>query len=120
MIGAGVENSTDAVRLPAYASLARVGVIVPSANCCAEPELTAMAPDGVALFVTRLRLRSAGVADIRSMAAAAESAAELLADLDPALVLFHCTGASSLADDGFIGRIESEPSTSASRAASIQ
>jgi maleate isomerase len=106
MVSPRVEISTPvAAAAPGYASRARVGVIVPSANTCAEPELSALMPDGIALAITRLRLRSASVDAIRAMARAAEEAADLLADASPSLVLFHCTGASSLVDEGFVARL---------------
>lgn len=76
----------------------RLGVIVPSINSCVEPEFVALLPAAVSLHVTRLSLPSGAPDELRAMAAAAGTAARLLAHLDPAAVLFHCTAATTALD----------------------
>lgn len=76
----------------------RVGVIVPSINSCVEPEFAALAPPGVTFHATRLALPTGAPDELRAMAAAAGTAAALLAHLDPAAVLFHCTAATTALD----------------------
>ncbi|MBR8094669.1 hypothetical protein KDX09_35485 [Burkholderia cenocepacia] len=73
---------------------ARVGLIVPSANAAAEPEIRLMLPPGVSLHITRVKLTGSSRADIEGMAAGATEAAMLLADARVDLVAFHCTAAS--------------------------
>ena len=40
-----------------YGDRARIGMLLPSVNRAAEPQITAMLPRGVALHTTRLRCR---------------------------------------------------------------
>lgn len=84
---------------------ARVGVLLPSGNTLAEGELHDFAPADVELFTTRVRLRSAATEEVLAMAEESELAAQMLADVAPDLVLFHCTGASALAGDGLTERV---------------
>jgi maleate cis-trans isomerase len=85
-----------------YGWRARVGLIVPSVNSCTEPQFRMMAPDGVAFYATRLALRGGGGrAELLAMAEHVEDAAALLNDLDPALILFHCTAASLAGGVGY-------------------
>ena len=41
-----------------YGDRARIGMLLPSVNRAAEPQITEMLPEGVSLHTTRLRLRS--------------------------------------------------------------
>ncbi|WP_158940740.1 aspartate/glutamate racemase family protein [Burkholderia sp. S171] len=75
--------------------MGRIGLIVPSANVAAEPEIAAMLPPGVALYTTRLKLTGSSPADIQGMAARAGEGAELLADAKVDVIAFHCTAASA-------------------------
>jgi maleate isomerase len=84
---------------------ARIGAIVPSINICAEPDFAAMVPNGVTVHATRLALNTAAQVDVRAMAAAAEAAATLLADLEPDFVIFNCTAAAALAEPGLAARV---------------
>ncbi|SDH24549.1 maleate isomerase [Paraburkholderia steynii] len=82
-----------------YGSVGRIGLIVPSANVAAEPEIAAMLPPGVALYTTRLKLAGSSPADIEGMAARAGEGAELLADAKVDVIAFHCTAASAWSPD---------------------
>jgi maleate isomerase len=82
-----------------------VAVIVPSVNVCAEPELAAMAPPGVSVHTTRLRLATSRQGDVRGMADASLGAANLLADLGPDFLVFNCTAAAALAQPGLAERL---------------
>jgi maleate cis-trans isomerase len=79
-----------------YGWLGRIGVVAPSINSCIEPQFRALAPPGVEFHVTRLRLRSGDRAELLAMGESAGAAAELLADVDPDLVLFQCTAATTI------------------------
>jgi maleate isomerase len=80
-------------------------MIVPSVNVRAETEMAAMAPAGVSLHTTRLKLATARSEDVRAMSEQALGAAELLADVEPDFVLFNCTAAAALAAPGLADRI---------------
>ena len=80
-----------------YATRARIGVLVPSGNTIAEPELRAMLPAGVGLFVTRLPLTGSSEAELLAMLDTLESGTKLLADARPDAIAFHCTAVSTFA-----------------------
>ena len=80
-----------------YGDRARLGLLVPSGNSVAEPEIQAMLPQGVTALVTRLELRGSSEAELLGMLAALEPAARLLADARVARIVFHCTAVSTFA-----------------------
>jgi maleate isomerase len=100
----------------------RIGMLLPSTNSVAEPQIQGMLPDGVTFHTTRLKLKGSREADIMGMIAGVEDGAKLLADASPDLIVFHCTAASMFKtglDDEIIGRIERAtglPATSTSKA----
>jgi maleate isomerase len=77
----------------------RLGIIQASVNTVAEPQMQAMVPEGVYLHTTRLKLVGSSDAEILGMADKVEEAAELLADADPARILFHCTATATYEAD---------------------
>jgi maleate isomerase len=86
----------------------RLGVIQASANTVAEPQMQAMAPAGVYLHTTRLKLTGSTDAEILAMADRVEEAAGLLADADVQRILFHCTATATYdagSADTITGRI---------------
>lgn len=78
-----------------YGSRARLGMMLPSGNQAAEPQFHAMLPAGVSLHTTRLRLFGSSEADLMAMTEGVEAAAQLVADAQADLVLFHCTAVST-------------------------
>lgn len=80
-----------------YATRARLGVLVPSGNTVAEPELRAMLPPGAGLFVTRLPLTGSSEAELLAMLETLEAGTRLLADAQPDAIAFHCTAVSTFA-----------------------
>lgn len=94
--GAGISAVTPQ---PEYGDRARLGVIVPSGNHVAEPEIHAMLPVGVAALFTRLPLTGSSEPQLRAMTEALEPAARLLADARPNLIGFHCTAVSTFAPE---------------------
>lgn len=78
-----------------YGSAGRVGLLIPSVNRAAEPQLRAMLPKSIGLAVTRLRLRDASEHSLLAMANSVETGAELLADAGVDLIVFHCTAVST-------------------------
>jgi maleate isomerase len=97
-------------------------MLLPSPNTVAEGELAAMLPVGVSLHTTRLKLTGGRREDFLDMAASAEAGAELLADANVDLIVFHCTAVTTLDPDlehGIRERIEQrsgKPATTTAKA----
>jgi maleate isomerase len=92
-----------------YGSRLRAGVLIPSGNSVAEPELRAMLPPEASMLVTRLPLRGSSRAELMRMLDHLEAAAGLLADAAVEVIVFHCTAVSTFAPDmaaGIRERIE--------------
>src|ERR1700722_2806248 len=84
----------------------RLGLLIPSVNTVAEPQLNAMLPMGVSLHTTRLKLTGSSDTELLAMLDGVEAAAALLADAEPQRILFHCTAVTAF-DVGMIDRIRS-------------
>lgn len=78
-----------------YGDRLRLGIIVPSGNVIAEPQINAMLPEGVGALFTRLALRGSSDAELRLMEAGVEDAARLLADARVDRIVFHCTAVTT-------------------------
>jgi maleate isomerase len=78
-----------------YGERLRLGVVVPSGNTIAEPQLARMLPAGVAPFVTRLPLRGTSERELLGMVEGLTDAVRLLTDARVDLVVFHCTAVST-------------------------
>lgn len=75
-----------------YGTRAKIGMMLPSVNSIAEPQINAMLPAGVSLHTTRLRLVGGG--GHLAMLDRLEEATQLLADLQVDRIMFHCTAVS--------------------------
>lgn len=73
----------------------RLGMMIPSVNTVAEPQLGAMLPQGVSLHTTRLKLTGSTEEELLGMVDRVEEAALLLADAEPQRILFHCTAVTT-------------------------
>jgi maleate isomerase len=82
-----------------YGSRLRAGVLIPSGNSVAEPELRAMLPPHVSMLVTRLELRGSSRPELMRMLDQLEAASRLLADANVEVIVFHCTAVSTFAPD---------------------
>lgn len=82
-----------------YGDRLRAGIIVPSGNPVAEPEIRAMLPAGVSALVTRLALRGSSDRELMAMLDGLEDATRLVADAGVATVVFHCTAVSTFAPE---------------------
>src|SRR6267142_6195481 len=92
-----------------YGDRLRAGVLIPSGNSVAEPELRAMLPFGSSMLVTRLPLLGSSRAELIGMMDHLEAASKLLADAKVDVIVFHCTAVSTFAPDlaqGIRERIE--------------
>jgi maleate isomerase len=82
-----------------YGSRLRVGILMPSGNSVAEPEIRAMLPADVSPLVTRLALRGSSQPELMGMLDQLEQASALLADAGVDVIVFHCTAVSTFAPD---------------------
>jgi maleate isomerase len=82
-----------------YGSRLRAGLLVPSGNSVAEPEIRAMLPREVSMLVTRLSLRGSSKPELMRMLDRLEAASELLADAEVDCIVFHCTAVSTFAPE---------------------
>ena len=90
-----------------YGWRARIGLIYPAACCVMEPELYAMAPEGVSIHTARLTLTGATMDGLSNMMAddGLERAAGLLAQAPLHAITFGGTSASFLEGIGYDQRV---------------
>jgi maleate isomerase len=84
-----------------YGLRAHLGMMLPSVNTIAEPQIAAMLPPGVSLHTTRLRLIES---NLLSMLDHLEDAVGLIADAHVDRIIFHCTAVSMYSPD-IVGEI---------------
>jgi len=77
-----------------YSWRARIGMIIPSTNAVAEPQVQMMSPEGVVFHTTRLAFAGTSAENVRRFVAQSGEAAKLLADAGVDLLVFNCTAAS--------------------------
>jgi maleate isomerase len=105
-----------------YGSRLRLGMLLPSSNLAAEPDLATMLPDGCSVHTTRLKLAGASREEMLAMTEKVEEGAALLQDAGVNRIVFHCTGVSTLdpdMGDRLVGRIQAAtgiPATSTAHA----
>lgn len=115
-------DTRDPARGKGYGWRLRLGMLLPSSNPVAEPEVARMLPDGVSLHTTRLKLAGSSPEQLLGMTARVEEATELLVDAGVDRVVFNCTAVSTYdpaQGESLRGRIESvanRPATSTSDA----
>jgi len=90
-IAASIDRETSVRLVPARA---RVGLIIPSVNTFSEPQFTQLAPEGLGVHVARARVAGPWKRPLPEMAGEIATAAELLSDCAPDLIVFHCTDTS--------------------------
>ena len=73
---------------------ARIGLIIPSSNRLTEPQFNRYAPPGVDIHVTRLRMTGKHRKPLNELKRTLVEAAEALSDVDPGIIVFHCTANS--------------------------
>ena len=94
----------DLSRPVRYGWRQRLGMIVPSVNTEAEPQIEAMLPEGVTLHTTRLRMVEGAPDQFQGFTEKIEDGAVLLADAGVDRILFHCTAATTF-EPGMADRI---------------
>lgn len=73
---------------------ARIGLIIPAVNTMSEPQFAQFCPDSVAIHTTRLRISGKWKQPFSALREQIATAAAMLADTGPDLIVFHCTGTS--------------------------
>jgi maleate isomerase len=84
---------------------ARAGLIIPSVNTCAEPQFIRFAPDGLGVYVARARVAGPWKRPLPEMRDEIATAAKLLSDCAPDVIVFHCTDTSMTQGPQGEGRI---------------
>src|SRR5262245_46491975 len=73
---------------------ARVGLIIPSVNTCCEPQFNRFAPAGLGVFMARARVAGPWKRPLPELKDEIATAAKLLSDCAPDVIVFHCTDTS--------------------------
>jgi len=71
-----------------------IGLIIPSGNRLTEPQFSQYLPSGVGAHVTRLRMAGKFRKPLAELKRPLIEAAEALSDLQPSVIVFHCTANS--------------------------
>jgi len=88
-------TDSDPARGKGFGWRLRLGMILPSSNPVAEPEISRIMPEGVSLHTTRLKLAGSTRDDLLGMTKGVEDATGLLADAGVDRVVFNCTAVST-------------------------
>ena len=80
--------------MPLVQPRARVGLIIPSVNTYSEPQFNHFAPEGLGIHVARARVAGEWKRPLPEMKEEIATAARLLSDVAPDLIVFHCTDTS--------------------------
>ena len=73
---------------------ARIGLIIPSSNRLTEPQFNRYAPPGIDIHVTRLRMTGKYRKPLDELRHSLIEASEALSDVNPKIIVFHCTANS--------------------------
>ena len=84
---------------------ARIGLIIPSVNTYSEPQFTHFAPAGLGIHISRARVAGEWKRPLPDMAGEIATAAKLLSDCHPNMIVFHCTDTSMTQGPQGEGRI---------------
>lgn len=71
-----------------------IGLIIPSGNRLTEPQFNAYLPPGIGVHVTRLRMTGKFRKPLGELKRPLAEAAEALSDINPNVIVFHCTANS--------------------------
>jgi maleate isomerase len=77
-----------------YGWRGRIGLLVPSVNTVAEPEMNLIAPEGITAFAARMRNTKADLEDSLGLLNHVERATDELASAQVDVVAFTCTASS--------------------------
>ncbi len=88
-----IERPTRTEIVPDAAS-ARMGMIIPSVNSITEPQFARFVPPGLTVHVARARVAGPWKRPLPEMREEIATAARLLSDVAPDVIVFHCTDTS--------------------------
>jgi maleate isomerase len=88
-------KDADPARGKGFGWRLRLGMLLPSSNPVAEPEIARILPDGVSLNTTRLKLAGSTREDLLGMTKGVEDAVSLLVDAGIDRLVFNCTAVST-------------------------
>ena len=71
-----------------------IGLIIPSGNRLTEPQFNRYAPPGIDIHVTRLRMTGKYRKPLDELRRSLFEASEALSDVNPGIIVFHCTANS--------------------------
>jgi maleate cis-trans isomerase len=72
----------------------RIGLIIPSSNTLTERQFNRYAPPAVGIHVTRLRMTGKWRKPLSELKNSLVEAAQALSDVEPGVIVFHCTANS--------------------------
>ncbi len=96
-------TDSDPARGRGFGWRLRLGMLLPSSNPVAEPEIARILPDGVSLHTTRLKLAGSTRDDLLGMTKGVEDATSLLTDAGVDRIVFNCTAVSTF--DAAMGEV---------------
>jgi maleate isomerase len=79
---------------PLGSNRVRIGLIIPSVNTYSEPQFTHYAPEGMGIHIARARVAGPHKRPLPEMTEEIATAAKLLSDMHPDVIVFHCTDTS--------------------------
>jgi maleate isomerase len=77
-----------------YGTKLKIGLLIPSSNTTMEPDLYSMAPDGITIHSTRMKLNDVTPEALYDMAKDVEKGADLLSSADMDVIIYGCTSGS--------------------------
>src|ERR1700719_222459 len=80
-----------------YGWRARMAVVMPHSNTTVEPEFGRLAPDGVSIHGSRVRIAGVSATGIATDDDSVEAASRLLADINARVIAYACNGANVVA-----------------------
>lgn len=84
-----------------YGERGRIGLLYPSSGWVMEPEMYAMAPEGVIAVTTRLKLESVTADSVAKLADQVVQASDLLVDACADVIVLGCTSGSFILGSGY-------------------
>lgn len=78
------------------ANKARLGLLIPAVNSESEPQFNRFAPEGMSVHVMRARIAPSEGVTLSKMGDTIRSSCDILCDVKPDLIVYHCTGSSMM------------------------
>ncbi len=75
---------------------ARLGLLIPAVNSESEPQFNRYAPEDISVHVMRARIAPSAGVTLSKMGDTIRSSCDILCDVKPDLIVYHCTGSSMM------------------------